>query len=619
MPVDKSAALALDCDRDRAVGRGARVTGVQGMGTDPGLVRFDRTGSVAVLVLAHPPVNTLTGPVQVALLAALAAVEADGSISAVILRGEGKSFSAGADIREAGQAARRAELAALCRRIEGFARPVIAAVHGTALGAGCELALAAHYRIANAAAMLGLPEVGRGLLPGGGATQRLPRLVGAEAALQMLLTGAPLRAAEALVLGLVDRVVSENLGAAALAMAVEGLAPRPTRDRREGFRDMLAYQAAVARARAVHKSSPLPAPARIIDCVEAAALLPYDMGLAIEATAFEDLAATPQAHGLRHAFQAERRALQPPVTALPALHRLGLWGAGDPATALAHQALASGLSVVVCDQSRPRLADTLGRIAALQDQAVAEGHLSEDNRDAAWARLSSAMTTGALAGLDLVLREEGADLAQAAVLGAASGAASGAGEVGITVPEGAGGLAELSYGASAAPELIALLVALGRRLQWRVVTVGPGGPVELGLRLALDAAERHLVASGLEPAAVAAALRAFGLGGPVTTALPAMPRDGLPIVQACLAALAAEGARMLEDGRARRPCDIDSVALLSGLIPRWQGGPMFLADQRGLLVLRADLRKWADPVFAVPGMLDALIADGRHFGDLDPF
>jgi 3-hydroxyacyl-CoA dehydrogenase len=593
---------------------------VQGVGTDPGLVRFDRTGSVAVLVLAHPPVNTLTGPVQAALLAALQVVEADASISAVILRGEGRVFSAGVDIREAGQAARRAELAALCRRVEEFPRPVIAALHGTALGAGCELALAAHYRIANASAVLGLPEVGLGLVPGAGATQRLPRLVGAEAALQVMLSGAPLRAAEALVLGLVDRVVSENLGEAALAMAVEGLGPRPTRDRREGFRDMLAYQAAVARARAVHKFSPLPAPARIIDCIEAAALLPYDMGLAMEATAFEDLAATPQAHGLRHAFQAERRALQPPALdqtgagqALPVVQTLGVWGAGDPATALAHQALAAGLGVVLCDESRPRLADALGRIAALQDQAVAAGHLTEDARDSAWAHLSSAMTVQALAGLDLIVRAEGLDLPQAAVLGAAAGP----GDVGITVPEGAGGLAELSCGAAAVPDLIARLVALGRRLQWRVVTVGPGGPVELGLRLALDAAERHLMATGQTPEAVTAALRAFGLGGPVTSALPAMPRGGGTIVQACLAAMAAEGARMLADGRARRPCDIDSVALLSGLVPRWQGGPMFLADQRGLMVLRADLRKWDDPVFAVPDLLDALIADGRRFGDLD--
>jgi 3-hydroxyacyl-CoA dehydrogenase len=169
-------------------------------------------------VLAHPPVNTLTGPVQQALMAALDAVEADGTIAAVILRGEGRTFSAGADIREAGQGLRRAELAALCRRIEAFPRPVIAALHGTALGAGCEVALAAHYRIASAAAMLGLPEVGLGLLPGGGATQRLPRLVGAEVALQVMLGGAPLRAAEALVVGLVDRVVAENLGEAALAM-----------------------------------------------------------------------------------------------------------------------------------------------------------------------------------------------------------------------------------------------------------------------------------------------------------------------------------------------------------------------------------------------------------------
>lgn len=603
--------------------------GVVPAGEVSGYVRQDRIGSVVVLVLAHPPVNTLTGPVQQALLQALQAVEADPSVSAVILRGEGRVFSSGADIREAGQGARMAELSALCRKVETFSRPVIAALHGTAMGAGCELALAAHYRIANAATVLGLPEAGLGLLPGAGTTQRLPRLLGAQAALRLMLTGLPIRAPEALALGLIDRVVTENLGEAALAMAVEGLPPRPTSVLMTGLRDMVGYQAAVAAARLADQGNPLPAAGRIIDCVESAALLPFDMGLGVERAAFEDLAASPHAHGLRHAFVAERRALQVPAEVagqgVPQLTFIGIVGASGAASDLAFdlalQALTRGLRVTLCDPDRPRLADTLSRIAAGQERAVAAGQMTEDVRDADWARVSSVRTPDGLAEVDLVLLapDQGDVELPAGVIAAVMGALPmGVGPMGagLTVPEASGGLAELAIGPGATVDQVLRLVALARQMNWRVVPVGPGGPVELGLRLAFEAAEEALLAQGHAPETLAAALSAFGLGA-TRRALPPMPRGGMALVQVCLAALAAEGARMLADGRARRPCDIDAVALLSGLMPHWLGGPMFQADLRGLLVLRADLRKLTAAVFAVPQVLDDLISEGQKFADLD--
>ncbi len=590
-----------------------------GQVTGEGFVRQDRIGSVAVLVLAHPPVNTLTGDVLGDLSLALEALAGDASLSAVILRGEGRGFSAGADIREAGLGARRAQLAALCRRIEGFARPVIAALHGPSLGAGLELALAAHYRIAHSAASLGLPEVGLGLLPGAGTTQRLPRLIGAEQALRLMLTGLPVRAPEALAMGLVDRVVAENLGEAALALADEVPPLRPTSVLMTGLRDILGFQAAVAAARSADMGNPLPAPGRIIDCVEAASVLPFETGLTVEATAFEDLASGAQAQGLRHAFLAERRALAVPAEVagqtLPALSAISVWGALDPAPDLVLQALTAGLRVTLCDPDRGRLTDALGRIAAGQEQAVAAGHMTEDTRDADWARLSSALLPEALAGADLILRTPGApevslpEGPQASLGAVLTGA-------GLTVAEGKGGLAELAIGPDAAPQVILNLAALGRRLGWRVVAAGPGGPIELGLRLALEAAEQALLAQGTPPETLAQALAAAGFT-PLARNLPPNPRGGQALVQTCLAALAAEGARMLTDGRARRPADIDAVALISGLMPRWLGGPMFQADQRGPLVLRADLRRSQAPVFAVAQVLDDLIAEGLRFADLD--
>ena len=234
-----------------------------------------------------------------------------------------------------------------------------------------------------------------------------------------------------------------------------------------------------------------------------------------------------------------------------------------------------------------------------------------------WLRLlSSGQTTESLTGLDLVLCAHGYDTSgldpttRFAVMGAALSGA------GLTVPEGAGELAELSIAPGAATDVILRLLTLARWLNWPVVAAGPGGPIELGLRLALDAAEQHLLAQGHAADTLAASLAAYGMGPP-TRPLPAMPRDGLALVQTCLAALAAEGARMLGDGRARRPCDIDAVALISGLMPAWQGGPMFYADQRGPLVLRADLRKLQGQVFAIPALLDDLIAEGQKFADLN--
>lgn len=601
------------------------------------LLRQERFGAVEVLVLANPPLNTLSPGLVAALMAALGRIAGDASARAVILRGEGRGFSSGADLQETGLLSARAALAELCLAIEGFDRPVIAALHGAVLGAGCELALACHYRVAHQSAGLGLPEVGLGLVPGAGSTQRLPRLIGAEQALRLLLTGLAVPAPEALALGLVDRVVPGALGEAALALAQEMPPPRPTCQLRQGLRDMGAWQAALAHARAVDHGSPLPAGARIIACVEAAALLPFDRGLLLEAAAFEDLAATPQARGLRHAILAERQALKPPVEvagqSLPPIGHLGLWGAEEATVALALQALAAGLRVRLCDPDRARLTEGLRRIAAAQEQAVAQGSRSEEARDEDWARLSSGFGAGDLAGSDLILLARPptdlpadllanlpSDIPQALI--GALPAPPGSLQAALTLPEGASGLCELSLVPGAPPGLILPLLALGRRLAWRLVSAGPGGPIELGLRLALEAAETALAQddpTASVPQTLSSALLAYGFGPAgfgAASRPPQMPPGGLALAQACLAALAAEGARMLADGRARSAADIDTVALLSGLMPRWQGGPMFQADQRGLLVLRAELRKRAAPVFAPPPLLDDLISAGRSFADV---
>lgn len=549
------------------------------MAEQDGKLRIDRigqgTGEVAVVVLAHPPANLWTAAMARDLGAALDRLGADDTVSALILRGEGRGFSAGAALETA--LTPDPGLAALCARIEGFGKPIIAALHGPVLGAGAALALAAHWRVAHEGAFLGLPEVALGLIPQGGAIGRLARLGGLEAALRLCLEARPIGAAEALALGLVDQVAEGILGQAALALAES--APGLRRISEALPRDLAQLPRLMARARAQAAS---PAAARAIDCVEAAGILPPEMAARLEATIMADLAESAEAAGLVHALQAERLALQPPpetAGVLPEVAVIGIQGADDFAAELSLQAVRAGVEVVLIDADRAALTGALATVVGALDAEVAAGRLTPEAREAAWGRMAAGQ--GEMPeGLDLVF---GQDL----VIGTAEGAG-----IGLTVAEGPGGVAELSLGPGARPEVAALAWALGRKLGWRVVTVGPGGAVELGLRLALEEA-------GIAPRVVAALAQGRIEGA-----------EG----RLALAALAAEGARMLEDGRLRRPADLDALAVLSGLMARSLGGPFHQADRRGLLLLRADLRKCTGAVFAVSPEIDRRIAEGARFG-----
>ena len=590
-------------------------------------VRVERVGAVMVLVMANPPVNALSEGVRSGLAEGLAAGLADPTVTAIVLRGEGRGFCAGADIAEFGKPRKGVRLGDLCLAIEASPKPVIAAIHGMALGGGMELALAAHYRVANEAAVLGLPEVNLGILPGAGGTQRLPRIVGAKEALQMMLTGMPITAREAAGLGLVDRVVTSGLTEAALAMASEVPTPRPTGERRRGLKNARDYLAAVAEARAGQGGNRLPAPARIVDCVEAALLFPLAQGLETEAAAFADLVETSEAAGLRHAFFAERRAMQLPAavtaTGLEPIASLAIWTMGDGVADLATQALGAGVRVVLADPDRGALVTAMEAIALRQEVEVEAGRMSPEARDADWARLVSSTSSEALEGVDLVLctaaapalPKVGGALCQAALGQAGQGAPAG-----LTVPQVQGGLAELGMAAGAEPLVLARLAALARRLKWRLVPVGPGGPVELGLRQALARAMDFLADEGISDLAATAALARWVQPKPGSLPVPAATlAQQSRVIAVCLDALAAEGARMLQDGRARRPLEVDAISIMSGIVPRWEGGPMFKADQRGLLVLRRDLIALAEasPVFLPPELMDDLIAEGLTFASLN--
>src|SRR5439155_3440712 len=252
-------------------------------------VTSHRFGAVQVLTIANPPVNALAVDVRRDLLAAIDAAEADSGVKAVLLVGAGRNFIGGADIREFGHPSQPPALSEVCNRIEACAKIIVAAIHGAALGGGLEIALSAHYRLAVDGAKLGLPEVLLGLLPGAGGTQRAPRLIGAKAALDLMLSGRHIDADEAFLLGLVDRRGNgTDALAAGLAYAQELIdakaAVRRTRDVTPANENRAAGCAAIATARAdsARKSRGLLSPLKIVDAVEAAIEQPFETGLAFE-------------------------------------------------------------------------------------------------------------------------------------------------------------------------------------------------------------------------------------------------------------------------------------------------------------------------------------------------
>ena len=388
-----------------------------------GEVRIATGEGIARITIDNPPLNLLGAAVRRGLARALDACLSDPAVKVVVLAAAGRTWPAGADMREFGREIAAPPLRDLCAKIAESPKPVIAAMQGKALGGGLELALAASLRLAEPGTELGMPEVTLGLLPCAGGTQRLPRLIGAKAALGLLLSGLPVAAARAAEIGLVDAVTEGGAEPAAEAIArsfVAGQAELPTSVERFAGRrfDPEEWLSAVAAARAGLGSARLPAPGRIIDCVEAALLLPEGEGFAFEATAFEDVLATPEAAALRHVFLAERRAgRQPDLGGVSArqVFRAGIAGGGDVAAELAVALMALGIDVTMFGTDGPALSAGLARVATLLEREVAGGRLSAAARDAGWAQIGGTVAPADLATADLIVltgAEAGSDLAR---------------------------------------------------------------------------------------------------------------------------------------------------------------------------------------------------------------
>jgi 3-hydroxyacyl-CoA dehydrogenase len=369
-------------------------------------------GDILVVTIDNPPVNALGVDVRRALVEAIDAADGDAAVAAVLLVGSGKTFIGGADIREFGKPPMTPFLPDVCNRIEACTKPVVAAIHGAALGGGLEVALSAHYRLALPAAKLGLPEVQLGLLPGAGGTQRTPRLIGAAAALDLMLSGRHAGAAEAAKLGLVDRLAEgDDPVAAGLAYTREllqtGARVRRTRDA-TALADADAQKAAIdaARAETAKKARGLFSPLKIVDAVQAAVELPFDEGLALERKLFMECLDSPQRAGLVHAFFAERETAKAPETraAQPRpLNSVGIVGGGTMGAGIAVAVLDAGLPVTMIERDDEALARGRKNVEKVYDGLVAKGRIKPEAKDAVMARWSGSTSYDALAQVDLVI------------------------------------------------------------------------------------------------------------------------------------------------------------------------------------------------------------------------
>lgn len=353
------------------------------------LVSFRRANGIAIVTADNPPVNALSHAVRAGLQAAFEEAAAS-DCKAIVLHCAGRTFFAGADISEFGKPPADPWLPEVLHTIESCAMPVVAAIHGTALGGGLETAMACHYRIAAPDAKLGLPEVTLGLLPGAGGTQWAPRLIGIEAALDLMVGGKPIGADRALEAGLVDRIAEGDLLQAALAYAGElagelaagGAGPRRTTDLPVKADHLPAGFFDATRAAVAKKTRNLPAPQRIIDCVEAAATLPSEEAFAVERKLFAELMMSPESAGLRHAFFAERQAAKiddiPKGTPLREIESVGIIGAGTMGGGIAMNFAVAGIPVTVLEISQEALDKGLSVVRKNFERSAHKGRFTSE-------------------------------------------------------------------------------------------------------------------------------------------------------------------------------------------------------------------------------------------------
>ena len=374
-------------------------------------VTYENKGGIGVITIRNPPLNALSRGVRDGLLATVRQAEADDNARAIVLTGAGQTFSAGADITEFDSPLKGTEINQICAAIEESPKPFIAALHGTSLGEGLEIALACHYRVASKDARLGLPEVKLGLIPGGGGTQRLPRLTGAKAALDLIISGEPVSAEEAKQAGFVDEVADGDAEAAAIALANSkaGLASHPKTGEQNAKIEAERGSAIFNERRAeLKKQKPHQhAPLRCVAAVEAAFELPFKEGLTRERELFYEALQDWQSNALIYAFFAERHASKIPGLSAKVKPReiksAGVIGSGTMGGGIAMAFANAGVPVVVVERDQAALYKGLGVVAKNYESMVHRGRLSQAEMEARMAAIKSTLDYGALADVDIVV------------------------------------------------------------------------------------------------------------------------------------------------------------------------------------------------------------------------
>ncbi|MFK7867881.1 MAG: 3-hydroxyacyl-CoA dehydrogenase NAD-binding domain-containing protein [Roseobacter sp.] len=689
-------------------------------------VLFEVCGPIAVLRINNAPVNALSQAVRQGIHDALCKAEDMPQVQALLLIGEGRTFVAGADIKEFGKPLLEPSLPALCNRLEASRLVVVAAMHGVSLGGGLEVALSCHYRIGVPDARVGLPEVHLGLIPGAGGTQRLPRLTGADVAIEAITSGRHIGAAEALNLGILDRVTQGTPLDIGLAFVRELLAqdagPRPVGAMPRP--KPLAWEAVLEQVRRRARGQLSPEVA--VRAVQASTELSFDEGLTAERQLFSELMDTDQRKGLIHAFFAERQTSKLPelreVSPRP-LHSIGVVGGGTMGSGIAAAALMAGLRVTLIEQDQDRLQTARRQVEDILHAAEARGKMTASAREGALADLFAPdVDDAALADADLVVEAVFEDMAAKKSVFARLNTVCKPGAVLATntsyldIAEIAGAtgrpgdvlglhffspahvmkLLEVVVAEGTAPEAAATGFALAKKLGKTAVRAGVcDGFIGNRLMNAYRTAADHMVLDGASPFEVDAAIEAFGFAmGPFRVAdlagldigwaarqrrAPTLDprarvgryadvlceqghfgqktgcgyyvylegaRRGEPNGQVLslidaeraqrgitprvfstediqlrfVAAIVNEGARILQEGIARRPLDLDIAMILGYGFPRFRGGPMKWADLMGLeklLALIEDFAKEDAFFWDVAPLLRDLVVRGACFDDLN--
>jgi len=637
------------------------------------LVSVTRHGGVAVVSLNNPPVNALSHALRVTLIASLTELFVAADVQAIVIACEGRTFIAGADIREFGKPPLVPDLPDLVEFLDGAPKPTIAAIHGTALGGGLELALACHFRVATESAKLGLPEVTLGILPGAGGTQRLPRLIGVKPALDMILSGTPISAARAQQLGLIDGVIADQVKDAAVEFASSVLAQGRPRRR---VSELTATLEDADTFKAYERSSAerfrgFLAPFRCIDAVRGAVELPFAQGLERERELFKQLMASPESKAQRHVFFGEREVAKIPGiaddTPSRSLKSIAVVGTAGGVSGIATSFADARMAVTLVADTQDQLDRALSQIRESYADAVSRGRISQAERDSRLDRIRPTLLDDDARDADLLIEcvpdelsdkqavlarldriaKPNAILASSTTLwnleSLAEATSRPAELVGLhfSGPFGPSRLLECVRGPRTSAEAFATVMKLGRSLGRVAVPVR--GHVARRLMARRREETLSLVEDGALPEDVDRAMTEFGYPiGPFALELersaratpdPALAtllerhsaRHGIvrrsvsleEITARCLYSVVNEAAQLLEEGFAARPLDVDMIMVHGCGFPLYRGGPLFFADQLGLAEVRAHMlqfREQAGAEYWTPApLIERLAAERGSF------